>query len=249
VVAAAWTLAGAGPAAPGPRPPLFPRVDRPVAPIITSAYSTEAERDGHGEAERVLSRLGVGPGMRVADVGAGDGYYTVRVASRLGRTGAVYAQDVEPRSLERLAARLAREKISGVTLVQGTPADPKLPERSVDLAILSHMYHEIAEPYEFLYRLHRALRPGGRVAVVDNDKPVPEHGSPPLLLRCELERVGYRQVDALVLAPADGYLAVFSSAEVLPAPDGIRPCRQGRQRRAPRRSGPPSPPALPGAPR
>jgi predicted methyltransferase len=204
----------------------FPRVDRPVAPIVSSAYSTEAERDGHGEAERVLNRLSVKPGMRVADVGAGDGYYTVRMAKRLGPGGAIYAEDVTQSYLDRLAGRLAREGIAGVTLVHGTPVDPRLPERSVDLALLAHMYHEVEQPYQFLYRLHAALAPGGRVAIIDNDKPTGEHGTPPTLLRCELAAVGYRQVHFLWLAPADGYLAVFAPPEVLPRPEAIRPCRR-----------------------
>ena len=203
----------------------FPRVDRPVAPIISPAYSTEAARDGHGEAERVLNRLGVKPGMRVADVGAGDGYYTVRLAKRLGPGGTIYAEDVSQSYLDRLAERLAREGIVGVTLVHGTPADPRLPERSADLMLLAHMYHEVEQPYEFLYRLHAALAPGGRVAIIDNDKPTGEHGTPPALLHCELGAVGYRQIDFLWLAPADGYLAVFVPPDVLPRPEAIRPCR------------------------
>jgi SAM-dependent methyltransferase len=202
--------------------PKFPSPGRPVAPIISPSYSTEDARDGHGEAERVMNRLGVRPGMRVADVGAGDGYYTIRLARRLGPAATIYAQDVDARHLDRLAARLAREGITGVTLVHGTPADPRLPERSLDLAILAHVYHEIEHPYEFLYRLHAVVAPHGRVAIIDNDKPTREHGTPPALLRCELGAVGYRQVDFLLLAPAAGYLAVF---EALPAPDAIRPCR------------------------
>jgi ubiquinone/menaquinone biosynthesis C-methylase UbiE len=196
-----------------------------VAPIVTPAYSTEPTRDRQGEAERVMSRLDVKPGMRVADVGAGEGYYTVRLARRLGAGSTIYAQDVEPRYLEQLRARLAREGITGVTLVHGTPGDPRLPARSIDLALLSHMYHEIAQPYEFLYRLHGALAPGARVAIIDNDKPTRDHGTPPALLRCELAAVGYRQVDFLVLTPADGYLAVFEPPEAPPALDAIRPCR------------------------
>jgi ubiquinone/menaquinone biosynthesis C-methylase UbiE len=172
-----------------------------------------------------MDRLDVKPGLRVADVGAGDGYYTVRLARRLGPGATIYAQDVEPRYLERLAARLARDGVAGVTLVRGTPADPGLPERSVDLAILAHMYHEIEQPYEFLYRLHAALAPGSRVAIVDNDRPTRDHGTPPGRLRCELDALGYRQIDFVSLAPADGYLAVFASPDVLPVPDAIRPCR------------------------
>ena len=204
----------------------FPPADRPVAPIITPAYSTEATRDAHGEAERVLNRLSVKPGMRVADVGAGDGYYTVRLAKRLGPVATIYAEDVMQPYLDRLTARLTREHITGVTLVLGTPADPRLPPQSIDLALLAHMYHEVTQPYEFLYRLHAALAPGGRIAIIDNDKPTEKHGTPPALLGCELAAVGYRQVDFFLLAPADGYLAVFATPEALPKPEDIRPCRR-----------------------
>lgn len=218
-LAASWGVGAAE--APAAR---FPPADRPVAPIIAPAYSTEAARDAHGEAERVLSRLGVKPGVRVADVGAGDGYYTVRLAKRLGTGGTIYAEDVAPPYLDRLRARLTREGIAGVTIVRGIPADPRLSGRSVDLALLAHMYHEVEHPYEFLYRLREALAPGGRVAIIDNDKPTGEHGTPPALLRCELAAVGYRQIDFSWLAPADGYLAVFAPPETLPRPEDIRPC-------------------------
>ena len=226
VVVAAWVAAFYAVGGPGAEPARFPPVDRPVAPIISPAYSTEAARDRHGEAERVMNRLGVTPGMRVADIGAGDGYYTVRLAQRLGHGATIYAEDVAQPYLDRLAARLTREGVAGVTLVHGTPADPRLPEQSIDLAILAHVYHEIEHPYEFLYRLHAALAPSGRIAIIDNDKPTREHGTPPVLLRCELAAVAYRQVDFLSLAPADGYLAVFARPDVLPRPEAIQPCRR-----------------------
>jgi SAM-dependent methyltransferase len=203
----------------------FPRVERPVAPIISPAYSTEAERDRHGEAGRVLDRLRVRPGMRVADIGAGDGYYTVRLIQRLGPGATIYAEDVSEPYLARLAGRLAREEISGVTLVRGTAADPRLPPKSIDLAILAHVYHEIEQPYEFMYRLQAALRPAARVAIIDIDRSTAEHGIPPALLRCELAAVGYRRIDFVLLAPADGYLAVFAPPpKALPRPADIRPC-------------------------
>jgi protein-L-isoaspartate O-methyltransferase len=204
----------------------FPRPDRLVAPIVSSAYTPEAERDRHGEAERVMARLELKPGMRVADIGAGDGYYTMRLARRLGPGTTVYAQDVETRYLENLRRRLQREGVSGVTLVQGTPRDPKLPAASVDLAILSHMYHEIENPYEFVYRLRGALAEGGRVAVIDVDRATKDPGTPPGLLRCELAALGFRQIDFMWLTPADGYLAVFVPPPTLPSPEAIRPCAQ-----------------------
>ena len=225
VVCAAWVAVFCIAGGVGAEPPHFPAIDRPVAPIISSAYSTEATRDQHGEAERVMNRLGVAPGMRVADVGAGDGYYTVRLARRLGPGATIYAEDVMKAYLDRLTARLTREGIAGVIVVQGTPGDPRLPARSIDLAILAHVYHEIAQPYEFLYRLQAALTPNGRVAIIDNDKPTDQHGTPPALLRCELAAVGYHEVDVLSLAPADGYLAVFVRPDGAPRPEAIQPCR------------------------
>jgi ubiquinone/menaquinone biosynthesis C-methylase UbiE len=171
-----------------------------------------------------MDRLGVGPGMRVADVGAGLGYYTVRLARRLGPGAVIYATDVKEEYLARLRSRLERERIDGVTLVLGLPRDPRLPAGSVDLVLLSHVYHEIENPYEFLYRLRPALTPGARVAVIDVDKPTRRHGTPPALLRCEMGAVGYRQVAWGSLAPADGYLAVFEPPETLPAASAITPC-------------------------
>jgi len=161
-----------------------------------------------------------------ADIGAGAGYYTVRLAQRLGPGATIYAEDVKAGYLDELKARLRREGVTGVTLVLGEPRNPGLPPRTVDVVLLSHVYHEIENPFEFLYRLHPALAPGARVAVIDNDRPTGSHGTPPTLLRCELAAVGYRQVDFLLLTPADGYLAVFTPPPALPPVASILPCRQ-----------------------
>ena len=204
--------------------PRFPDPARPVAAIISPAYSDEKTRDSRGEAERAMDRLGITPGVRVADVGAGDGYYTVRLARRLGPGATIYAQDVNAAYLGRLDARLRREKIAGVKLVLGAPRDPKLPPGTVDVAILSHMYHEIENPYEFLYRLRPALAPGARIGIIDLDRRTEHHGTPPALLRCELAAVGYREVGFAALAPADGYLAIFVPPATLPPVESIKPC-------------------------
>jgi ubiquinone/menaquinone biosynthesis C-methylase UbiE len=204
----------------------FPMPDRPVASVISPAYSSEELRDRHGEAERVLNRLGIRRGMRVADIGAGEGYYTVRLARRLGEAATIYAEDIDGEYLQRLESRLRRERMSHVRTIRGEPRDPKLPRAAVDVAILAHMYHEIENPYEFLYRLWDSLDAGARVAVVDVDKRTENHGTPPALLRCEMAAVGFRQVDFTVLAPADGYLAVFVPPDALPSIATIRPCPQ-----------------------
>ena|SRR5918996_1824240 len=210
----------------GSAPLRFPAPARPVASVVSPAYSSEETRDRRGEAERVMNRLGLQPGIRVADIGAGDGYYTVRVARRLGSAGTVYAVDIKAEYLRRLEARLKREGVSGVTLVHGEPRDPKLPPAAIDVAILSHMYHEVENPYEFLYRLRPALGAGARVAIIDVDKPTQNHGTPPGLLRCELAAVGYHQIDFVSLAPAEGYLAIFVPPDQLPAVEAIIPCAQ-----------------------
>lgn len=227
VLAVSGLALACGSPAPGTRSGvILPAPDRPVASIVAPAYGTEETRDRLGEAERVMDRLGIRAGTRVADIGAGEGYYTVRLARRLGPGATIYAEDITAAYLDALRARLAREQVRGVTLTLGTPGDPKLPPASVDVALLSHVYHEIANPYELLYRLRPALAAGARVAIIDLDKPTQDHGTPPALLRCELSALGYREVDFLWLVPADGYLAVFTPPSVLPAVASITPCRQ-----------------------
>jgi ubiquinone/menaquinone biosynthesis C-methylase UbiE len=211
-----------------PAPPAadsaLPAAGRPVARIVSISWDSEARRDEVGEADRVFSLLALDSGARVADIGAGAGYYTARLVRRLGPNGTVYAQDIRPEILDSLGARVAREKLRGVRLVLGTPDDPKLPRAAVDLALLSHMYHEIARPYDFLYNLQRSLAPGARVAIIDSDKPTASHGTPPALLRCEMAALGYRELSFDQLEPAAGYLAVFAAPDTLPRPSSVVAC-------------------------
>jgi hypothetical protein len=95
----------------------------------------------------------------------------------------------------------------------GEPHDPRLPASSLDAAILVHMYHEVAQPYAFLYNLAPALKPGAYVGIVDLERPTSEHGTPIALLHCEVTAVGYREIATYQLAGDGGYLAVFSAPE------------------------------------
>jgi ubiquinone/menaquinone biosynthesis C-methylase UbiE len=208
---------------------VFPTPNRPVAGIISAEYSDEKTRDLHKEAERVMDRLGIKPGVRVADIGAGRGYYTVRLAARLGTDATIYATDVNADYMKELQARLKREGIGSVKLVLSIPNDPKLPPAAIDVALLSHVYHEIDNPYEFMYRLHRSLIPGARLGIVDVDRPTELHGTPPGLLRCELGALGYREIAFQSLKPADGYLMVFASPEKLPPVHLIRACNKYKE--------------------
>ncbi|MBK6412599.1 methyltransferase domain-containing protein [Sphingopyxis sp.] len=202
----------------------FPPADRPVAPTVSTKWSTEEARDRVNEADDVMDSADVRPGMTIADIGAGDGYYTVRLAQRVGEGGRVLAQDIMPGVIERLADRVARERLDNVSLKLGAVDDPRLPAASFDRVFMVHMYHEIGEPYAFLWRLRPALRAGGQVIVVDGDRPIADHGTPFRLLVCEFEAVGYKLVSYDDKQHAGGYLARFVPSGKRPEPDAITMC-------------------------
>ena len=206
----------------------FPRADRPVAPIISTRWSTEEARDRANEAEDIMRLAGVQPGMTVADIGAGEGYYTVRLARQVGPDGRVLGQDIVAEVIDQLGRRVTRENWANVSVKLGTPDDPKLPEASFDRVMMVHMYHEIAEPYAFLWRLYPALKQAGQVIVVDLNRPTEQHGTPLPLLRCEFEAIGFRFVGMEPRTAAGGYLARFAPGTRRTPPDEITPCRMAR---------------------
>ena len=217
----------------------FPAADRPVATIVSSRWSTEEARDRVKEAETVMDKAGIKPGMTVADIGAGEGYYTIRLAARVGEDGRVLAEDIVPAVRDGLAQRVARERLDNVSVRLGLPEDPRLPENSFDRILMVHMYHEIAEPYEFLWRMRPSLRPDGEVIVVDADRPTENHGTPPALLECEFAAVGYKLVRREEMPSAGGYVAAFRAQGERPKPETIRACRIDR---APEPAGDPAVP-------
>lgn len=188
----------------------FPAPHRPVAPIVSPSRSAEDRRDALDEDGEIARLLEIKPGMTVADIGAGNGYHAVRLSPRLGPAGTVIAEDVTPDYLAELARQVGHSRLTNVKLALGEPHDPRLPTSSLDAAILVHMYHEIAQPYAFLYNLVPALKPSARIGIVDQERPTPDHGTPIELLRCELAAVGYRAIATYQLAGDGGYLAVFS---------------------------------------
>lgn len=205
----------------------FPRANRAVAPTVSTRWADEDTRDRLGEADDVMSQSGIAPGMTVADIGAGDGYYTVRLAERVGAEGRVLAQDIMPKAIERLGVRINRDGLSNVAIKLGAADDPRLPANSFDRVLMVHMYHEIEEPYAFLWRLWPALRGDGQVIVVDGNRPIAQHGTPLPLLICEFQAVGYRPVDFVEKPNAGGYLARFERARNRPAPGDIKVCNEG----------------------
>ena len=203
----------------------FPVADRPVSKSDANIISTEIERDSVNEAKTVMDLARIEEGMTVADLGAGAGYYTVRLSQRVGAKGRVLAEDIDPDVIQDLGLRVERERLENVSIKLGAEDDPKLPANSFDRIFLVHMYHEVSEPYAFLWRLRPALRKGGKVIVVDVDRPTDRHGIPPDLLFCEFAAVGFRLSEFVRKPELQGYYAQFEAVGARPGPGTIVPCR------------------------
>ena len=211
-----------------PQPPRFPDADRPVAPIVSDRFSTEDARDRLGEAEEVMEFAGVRPGMSVADIGAGEGYYTVRLSPIVGPSGRVLAQDIVPETRDDLARRVEREGLDNVSVRLGLADNPRIPAASFDRIFLVHMYHEVTEPYAFLWHLRAGLKPGGEIIVVDADREVRNHGMPRGQLGCEMAALGLVPVRIATLAGSTNYAAAFRIARPRPEPAAIKPCKASK---------------------
>lgn len=205
----------------------FPEAGRDVAPIVSDQFSTEDARDRRGEAEEVMRLAGVRPGMSVADIGAGEGYYTVRLSPVVGRTGRVLAQDIVPETRDLLAQRVQREGLDNVSVRLGQPDDPRLPPASFDRIFLIHMYHEVTSPYAFLWHLRDGLAERGEVVVVDADRPARRHGLPQGELLCEMAALGLEPVNRATLSGGEAYFIAFRAAHPRPRPEAIKPCKPG----------------------
>lgn len=204
--------------------PHFPQAHRDVASIVGDTFSTEDARDRMGEAEEVMRLAGVASHMWVADVGAGEGYYTVRLARVVGPRGRVLAEDIISDVTDQLTDRVQRERLDNVAVRLGTPDDPMLPTRTFDRIFLVHMYHEVASPYAFLWHMREGLKPNGLVVVVDANRPVARHGMPPEQLKCELAALNLEPVKFTMLTGGEAYFMAFRIAGPRPAPEAIKPC-------------------------
>lgn len=225
--AAVFSMAACNRAAPTPQTSRatssgtgYPTPRRPVSDIVAPRWTDERIRDRQGEATRVFSHLKLKPGMAVADIGAGDGYYVARLVPVLGDSGVIYGQDVRDDYLDLLRSRARQAGWRTVQIVLGTEDDPRLPAAAVDVALMIHMYHEIAQPFALLARLSTSMRPGGRLAILDREAPTDAHGTPIALLNCELRAVGYEPLSRIEMEPGE-YLAVFRAPASAPSPEDI----------------------------
>jgi FkbM family methyltransferase len=174
-----------------------------------AAWLERPEREREEAPSRAVAALGVRPGQTVADVGAGSGYYTVRLAEAVGPNGRVFATDVQPEMLALIKKRMdgkEADRWRNVELVLGTPTESKLPDGALDLALMVDVYHELAQPQVFLRSLKRALKTDGRMVLIEFRKEsawVPireEHKMSVREARLELEAEGFtfeRVIDVL----------------------------------------------------
>jgi predicted methyltransferase len=162
-----------------------------------AGWLVRPEREAEENPDLAISLLGLKPGMTVADIGAGVGYYSLKVAAKVGPQGKVYATDLQPEMLRLLRKRLEKEKVTNIEPVLGTETESKLPDESIDMAILVDVYHEFSEPRKMLASIRKALKPDGRLVLLEfrkEDANVPireEHKMSVAVVKQEVTADGY----------------------------------------------------------
>jgi precorrin-6B methylase 2 len=183
-------------------------VDRLLAradgPIATTGQSPQGGPDRAARFARIFEAMALAPGSVVADVGAGQGEYSFRMADLVGPSGRVYAVDISPRALEQLSALVAYRRITNVEVIEGAVDDPRLPAAALDAVLIVNAYHEMAEYPSMLQAILAALKPEGRLVIVDQvtderrDLPrrlqASRHEIAPGFVREELLAAGFREV-------------------------------------------------------
>ena len=169
------------------------------------------DRDKKLQIDRVMDLLGITSGKNVADIGAGSGWFTVRAARRVGPTGAVIAEDINPLAIEYIGKRVLKENLPNVRTVLGAPDDPRLPAGSADAVLLLKVYHEIAHPVAFMKVLRRGLRSGAEVGIIDRNGNGANHGVNHEVVVKEMGEAGYKLVGTYDFTKADGedYFLIF----------------------------------------
>jgi len=148
-------------------------LDRHLAEVVaTDAFPPRIQRDSWQRPNEVMERLGIRPGSTVADVGAGGGYFTFRLAARVGPKGKVFAEDLEKSALDKIADRSQKENLPQIKTIQGTQDDPRLPESSLDAILVVDAFHEFTNAAAMTTAFYRALKPGGRLGVLDRTAPL-----------------------------------------------------------------------------
>jgi predicted methyltransferase len=182
-------------------PPKHPLTGRQIARIYTdTSFLDRPQREAEEQPDRALELIGIKPGMIIADVGAGSGYMTIRLATRVGPSGRVYANDlydVQTAMLKILQDKVRSQKLTNVEFVQGTSTETRLPPAGIDLALLVDVYHEFSYPQAMLRSIRQALKPDGQLVLLEYRKEdpnlpiLPDHKMSVIEVRTEVEPEGF----------------------------------------------------------
>ena len=187
-----------------------PLTGRKIAPVMGAAgadWLNRPERVAEEHPDQALDELHLQPGMVVADVGAGSGYMSLKMAARVGPSGKVYAEDVQPEMLRLLRDNAKQAHVNNIETVQGNEADPKLPAGQLDLILLVDVYHEFSQPQKMLRAMRAALKPDGRLVLLEYRKedpsiPIrPEHKMSVQEVKTELEAEGFKMDQVIETLP------------------------------------------------
>ena len=198
-----------------------PLTGRHIAQVMSasgSGWLDRPEREEEEAPDLAIDLLNLRPGMVVADVGAGTGYMTFRMARKIAPNGKAYAEDLQPEMLQKLRTRAQRDKISNVETVLGAVNDPKLPAGQIDLVLLVDVYHEFSEPQAMLDRIRESLKPGGRLVLLEyrkEDPKVPirlEHKMSVAEAKTEVEAEGYKLDEVIEKLPRQ-HIIIFKPAK------------------------------------
>src|SRR5262245_14799969 len=183
------------------------RQPAPVMGVGGADWLIRPERIQEEDPDRMLAALDIKKGSVVADIGAGVGYHVWRLAEIVGPTGKVIGEDIQPGMIDLMKKNIEARKLINVEIILGTPTDPKLPQASVDLVLMVDVYHEFSDPVAMMRQIQRALKPNGRVALVefrkeDPDVPIqPLHKMSVQEVRSELEPLGFKFEKTLEFLP------------------------------------------------
>ncbi|MBV8865638.1 MAG: class I SAM-dependent methyltransferase [Acidobacteriaceae bacterium] len=179
---------------------VHPVTGRPIAPVMSVSgadWLDREERTREEQPEKAIAQLNLKPGMMVGDVGAGTGFYAIRLAKGVAPNGVVFANDIQPGMLERLKANAAAQNVTNIVAILGTESDPRLPQGKLDLVLLADVYHEFSRPQRMLDRIRESLKPTGKLVLLEFRKedpkvPIrPEHKMTVQEVKAEVTPEGY----------------------------------------------------------
>ncbi|MBA2303459.1 MAG: methyltransferase domain-containing protein [Acidobacteria bacterium] len=184
-----------------------------------AAWLERPERESEEAPSKAIAALKIHPGQTVADIGAGSGYYAVRLADAVGPRGLVYATDLQPQMLALIKQKIDAAAIRNIEMILGSETESRLPAAAVDLAIMVDVYHELAQPQAFLASLKKSLRPNARLVLIEfrkEDPRVPireEHKMSVAEARTELEAEDFRFDQVIDVLPWQ-HILVFRPAAI-----------------------------------